>query len=69
MAGGGGRLTRLLSNNVGVTIMGLVTITLFYFGYQQGLQPILRQRQRAESSEIADFIYKKEVEARSRNLD
>lgn len=57
-----------MNNTVGVMSMGLLSITLFYFGYRKGLEPILKQRKMARSEEFADFIYNKEVAIKDQDL-
>lgn len=47
--------------------MGLLTVTLFYFGYRKGLEPILKQRKMKTNEEFAAIIYQKEQMTRDRN--
>lgn len=50
-----------MNNTVGIMSMGLVTITLFYFSYRKGLEPVLRQRRMKTSEDFADFVYQQEL--------
>lgn len=56
-----GGLSGLMNNTVGIMSMGLVTITLFYFSYRKGLEPVLRQRRMKTSEDFADFVYQQEL--------
>lgn len=71
MQGGAGiprrGLSGLMSNTVGIMSMGLFSITLFYFGYRKGLEPILKQRKMKQSEEFADFVYQEEMRVRAEN--
>lgn len=60
-------LSGLMNNTVGIMSMGLLTVTLFYFGYRKGLEPILKQRKMKTNEEFADIIYQKEQMTRDRN--
>lgn len=54
-------ISGLFSNTVGIMSMGLISVTLFYFGYRKGLEPLMKKHSSKKSEEFADFIYKQEV--------
>lgn len=60
-------LSGLMSNTVGIMSMGLLSVTLFYFGYRKGLEPILKQRTMKRNEDFADVIYQKELGRRDKD--